>query len=90
MLVEGPNKRAPDTELIRKSDRGHRVSFAIILVPDKVDNDVKRNPKVGDFVEVHILKSTRASLHGQALAITTLSSFHADTLEELLACLNAA
>ncbi|XP_042030611.1 CDK5RAP1-like protein [Salvia splendens] len=90
VLVEGPNKRAPDTELIGKSDRGHRVSFAVIPVPDKVDNDVKRNPKVGDFVEVHILKSTRASLHGQALAITTLSSFHADTLEEPLVCHNAA
>ena len=90
MLVEGPNKRAPDTELIGKSDKGHRVSFAIIPVPDKVDSDVIRNPKVGDFVEVHILKSTRASLHGQAKAITTLSSFHADTRGEPLACLNGA
>lgn len=90
VLVEGPNKRAPDTELIGKSDRGHRVSFTILPVPDKDDNDVKRNPKVGDFVEVHILKSTRASLHGQALAITTLSLFHANTREEPLACLSGA
>ncbi|KAL1569507.1 CDK5RAP1-like protein [Salvia divinorum] len=90
VLVEGPNKRAPDTELIGKSDRGHRVSLTILPVPDRVDNDVKRNPKVGDFVEVHILKSTRASLHGQAQGITTLSSFHSDTREEPLACLNGA
>ncbi|XP_042021253.1 CDK5RAP1-like protein [Salvia splendens] len=90
VLVEGPNKRAPDTELTGKSDRGHRVSFAILPVPDRSDNGVKRNPKVGDFVEVHILKSTRASLHGQAQAITTLSSFHADTRGEPLACLNGA
>ncbi|KAH6833791.1 Methylthiotransferase [Perilla frutescens var. hirtella] len=91
VLVEGPNKRAPDTELIGKSDRGHRVSFHILPVPDKVNNDVKRNPKVGDYVEVHILKTTRASLHGQALAITTLSSFYADhTHEEPIACLTGA
>lgn len=91
VLVEGPNKRAPDTELIGKSDRGHRVSFAIFPIPDKVNNDVNRNPKVGDYVEVHILKSTRASLHGQALAITTLSSFYAEnTQEEPVACLNGA
>ncbi|CAK9161263.1 unnamed protein product [Ilex paraguariensis] len=67
VLVEGPNKRAPDTELIGKSDRGHRVSFPILPVPDQVDNDGKRNPKVGDYVEVRILKSTRASLFGEAL-----------------------
>lgn len=91
VLVEGPNKRAPEKELIGKSDRGHRVSFPILPVLDKMDNDAKRNPKVGDFVEVHILKSTRASLHGKALAITTLSSFHAkETREEPLACVNGA
>lgn len=90
VLVEGPNKRAPDTELIGKSDRGHRVSFTNLPVPDRVNNDVKRNPDVGDYVEVHILKSSRASLHGEALAITKLSSFYADMHEEPLACLNRA
>lgn len=90
VLVEGPNKRAPDTELIGKSDRGHRVSFTNLAIPDKVINDVKRNPVVGDYVEVHIVKSTRASLHGQALAITNLSSFFADLHEEPVACLSRA
>ncbi|PIN15808.1 CDK5 activator-binding protein [Handroanthus impetiginosus] len=90
VLVEGPNKRAPDTELIGKSDRGHRVSFTSIPIPDKVTNGAKRNPKVGDYVEVHIVKSTRASLHGDALAITKMSSFYADMHDEPLACSNRA
>lgn len=85
VLVEGPNKRAPDTELIGKSDRGHRVSFTNLLIPDKVDNNGKRNPKVGDYVEVHITKSTRASLFGEALAITKLSSFYNTSHEEAVA-----
>lgn len=76
VLVEGPNKRAPDTELIGKSDRGHRVSFPHLPVPDRVNNDGKRNPMVGDYVEVHISKSTRATLFGEPLAITKLSSFY--------------
>ncbi|WMV16699.1 hypothetical protein MTR67_010084 [Solanum verrucosum] len=85
VLVEGPNKRAPDTELIGKSDRGHRVSFTNLPIPDKVDNNGKRNPKVGDYVEVHITKSTRASLFGEALAITKLSSFYNTLHEEAVA-----
>ncbi|KAK3026545.1 hypothetical protein RJ639_041842 [Escallonia herrerae] len=86
VLVEGPNKRAPDTELIGKSDRGHRVSFAKLPVPDQVYNEGKRDPRVGDFVEVQILKSTRASLSGEALAITKLSSFYNTMHEEAFAC----
>ncbi|KAL2497710.1 CDK5RAP1-like protein [Abeliophyllum distichum] len=82
VLVEGPNKRAPDTELIGKSDRGHRVSFANLPVPERFNNDGKRNPNVGDYVEVHISKSTRASLFGEALAITKLSSFYNNVNEE--------
>lgn len=77
VLVEGPNKRAPDTELIGKTDRGHRVSFKSIPLPhwdDAVEGN--QNPKVGDFVEVLISTSTRASLSGEALAITKLSLFH--------------
>ncbi|XP_059293126.1 CDK5RAP1-like protein [Lycium ferocissimum] len=85
VLVEGPNKRAPDTELIGKSDRGHRVSFTIMPIPDKVDNNGKRIPKIGDYVEVHITKSTRASLYGEALAITKLSSFYNTLHEEVVA-----
>lgn len=77
VLVEGPNKRAPETELIGKSDRGHRVSFINLPLPDRDSNiSNKRNPVVGDYVEVHITRSTRASLYGDALAITKLSSFY--------------
>lgn len=81
VLVEGPNKRAPETELIGKSDRGHRVAFLNTPIPSReglhsaVENE-ERNPKIGDFVEVRILKSSRASLSGEALAITSLSRFH--------------
>lgn len=90
-MVEGPNKRAPDTELIGKSDRGHRVSFAKLPVIDRADNSTsKRNPSVGDYVEVYIMKSTRASLFGEALAITKLSLFHRVQDEELVACESSA
>ncbi|KAL1193200.1 CDK5RAP1-like protein [Cardamine amara subsp. amara] len=79
VLVEGPNKRAPETELIGKTDKGHRVSFVIkpLLDNDKKKkkkkkktsllDDVKRCPEIGDFVEVRIEKSTRASLQGRKL-----------------------
>ncbi|XP_052191243.1 CDK5RAP1-like protein [Diospyros lotus] len=86
VLVEGPNKRAPDTELIGKTDRGHRVSFANLPVPDRDYYDGNRNPRVGDFVEVRISKSTRASLYGEALAITKLSSFYNIVHDEAVAC----
>ncbi|KAJ0974195.1 hypothetical protein J5N97_016160 [Dioscorea zingiberensis] len=79
VLVEGPNKRAPETELIGKTDRGHRVSFVNVPLHHSVDDDGERNPLVGDFVEVHILKSTRASLFGKALKRTKLSLFHHNT-----------
>lgn len=87
VLVEGPNKRAPDTEFIGKSDRGHRVSFVNLPVACwDADTNGKRNPVVGDYVEVHILKSSRASLFGEALAITKLSSFYNNVSEEAVAC----
>lgn len=87
VLVEGPNKRAPETELIGKSDRGHRVIFTNLPVPDWVDSDGDRTPKVGDYVEVRILKSSRASLFGAALGITTMSSFYKVAHEEAFASL---
>ncbi|GKU99236.1 hypothetical protein SLEP1_g12109 [Rubroshorea leprosula] len=87
VLVEGPNKRAPETELVGKSDRGHRVSFINLPLPDRDSNiSDKRNPVVGDFVEVHITRSTRASLYGDALAITKLSSFYNHAEEPAIAC----
>ncbi|KAL6224542.1 hypothetical protein ACLB2K_003397 [Fragaria x ananassa] len=87
VLVEGPNKRAPDTELIGKSDRGHRVSFVNVPLPDRdADSNEERNPKVGDYVEVRIQKSSRASLYGEAIAISKLSTFYNIVNEETLAC----
>lgn len=76
VLVEGPNKRAPETELIGKTDKGHRVSFVRKPLFDKECLHLKRNPETGDFVEVRIEKSTKASLFGEALAISKLSLFH--------------
>ncbi|CAI0392434.1 unnamed protein product [Linum tenue] len=92
VLVEGPNKRAPETELMGKSDRGHRVSFVTVPVPNRTaegaaDQQQQRNPVVGDYVEVRILRSSRASLYGEALAITKLSLFYCNTVEnEGVAC----
>ncbi|PKA58307.1 CDK5RAP1-like protein [Apostasia shenzhenica] len=77
VLVEGRNKRSPETELMGKSDRGHRVSFPIIPLRHRsTADDEIREPVIGDFVEVRILKSTKASLSGEALARTSLSSFY--------------
>ncbi|KAL0551008.1 hypothetical protein IC582_010079 [Cucumis melo] len=88
VLVEGPNKRAPETEMIGKSDRSHRVSFVNVAVPHRDgDYDGHRKAVVGDFVEVRISKSTRASLFGEALAITKLSSFY-NRMDESIACVS--
>ncbi|XP_010432179.1 PREDICTED: CDK5RAP1-like protein [Camelina sativa] len=88
VLVEGPNKRAPETELIGKTDKGHRVSFVTKPLFDKaslLDDGLERNPEVGDFVEVRIEKSTKASLYGEALAINKLSLFHDDGVDAVVA-----
>ncbi|XP_023749027.1 CDK5RAP1-like protein [Lactuca sativa] len=86
VLVEGPNKRAPETELIGKSDRGHRVIFANLEVPDWVECRGDRNPRVGDFVKVRVLKSSRASLFGVAIGITTMSEFYNVGQQEGVVC----
>ncbi|MBA0672715.1 hypothetical protein Goklo_007396 [Gossypium klotzschianum] len=87
VLVEGPNRKAPETELVGKSDRGHRVSFVNLPLLDR-DNqgDSKQNPVVGDYVEVHITKSTRTSLYGEALAITKLTTFYNNVEKATVAC----
>ncbi|CAL9773960.1 unnamed protein product [Musa acuminata subsp. burmannicoides] len=76
VLVEGPNKRAPESELVGRSDRGHKVSFLNVPLPHSFETDGKRNPEIGDYVEVGILRSTKASLFGEALARTSLSRFY--------------
>ncbi|XP_042518705.1 CDK5RAP1-like protein [Macadamia integrifolia] len=88
VLVERPNKRAPETELIGKSDRGHRVSFVNVPVPNSDKNYETIMAKVGDYVEVRILKSTTASLFGEALAVTSLSSFYRKMDDVDVACAN--
>lgn len=87
VLVEGPSKRAPNTELTGKTDKGHRVSFKITSLPNRDNEDMgERDPRVGDFVEVQVLRSTKASLYGEALAITKLSTFHKRVDEEAMVC----
>ncbi|TYH44604.1 hypothetical protein ES332_D11G206600v1 [Gossypium tomentosum] len=87
VLVEGPNRRAPDKELIGKSDKGHRVAFVNLPLLDRENQtDNRRNPVIGDYVEVHITKSSRASLFGEALAITKLSAFYNNVDEAAVAC----
>lgn len=76
VLVEGPNKRAPKTEVIGKTDRGHKVSFARVPVPHTFEGEEAREPAVGDFVEVRILRSSTATLFGEPIARTSLSTFH--------------
>ncbi|TYG98379.1 hypothetical protein ES288_A10G112800v1 [Gossypium darwinii] len=87
VLVEGPNRKAPDTELVGKSNRGHRVSFVNLPLLDR-DNQgySKQNPVFGDYVEVHITKSTRTSLYGEALAITKLTTFYNNVEKATVAC----
>ncbi|KAF3338149.1 CDK5RAP1-like protein [Carex littledalei] len=76
VLVEGPNKRAPETELTGKSDRGHRVSFLNVPLGHSIEGGEMRNAVIGDFVKVKIVSSTKASLFGEALARSTLSGFY--------------
>uniref|UniRef100_A0ACD5WXW6 Uncharacterized protein n=1 Tax=Avena sativa TaxID=4498 RepID=A0ACD5WXW6_AVESA len=75
VLVEGPNKRAPETELFGKTDRGHRVSFTSFPVPHTSEGDGARKPVVGDLVEVKILRSSTASLSGEPIARTSLGMY---------------
>jgi tRNA A37 methylthiotransferase MiaB len=82
VLVEGPNKRAPGTELMGKTDRGHRVSFTSIPVPHTFEGDEARKPVVGDFVEVKILKSSTATLFGEPITRTSLTVFYKNASSE--------
>ncbi|KAL4568998.1 hypothetical protein LXL04_024624 [Taraxacum kok-saghyz] len=90
VLVEGANKRAPESEMIGKSDRGHRVIFGKLEVPDWVGSGGERCPRVGDFVEVRILRSSRASLFGVAVGITTMGAFYNIGREEGVVCANSS
>lgn len=92
VLVEGPNKRAPETELVGKSDKGHRVIFPKVPVMDglsaAVNSEEGCNPfdrkaceemydlQPGDFVEVYITETTHASLRGEPLLRTSIAQFH--------------
>ncbi|CAO2149469.1 unnamed protein product [Urochloa humidicola] len=82
VLVEGPNKRAPKTELTGKTDRGHTVSFTSVPIPHTCEGDEARKPVVGDFVEVKILRSSTATLFGEPIARTRLSVFYKNAVSE--------
>jgi tRNA A37 methylthiotransferase MiaB len=82
VLVEGPNKQAPETELMGKTDRGHRVSFTSVPVPHTFEGDEARKPVVGDFVEVKILKSSTATLFGEPITRTSLTAFYKNASSE--------
>jgi len=75
VLVEGPNKRAPEAELFGKTDRGHKVSFTSLPVPHTSEGDGARKPVVGDLVEVKILRSSTASLSGEPISCTSLGMY---------------
>ncbi|KAL8103247.1 hypothetical protein AgCh_027699 [Apium graveolens] len=87
MLVEGPNKRASNTKLIGKSDRGHGVIFTKMPIPGRIDINKKRDPGIGDYLEISIQKSTRASLFGEALAITNTTEKQGKTDRQKLTVL---
>ncbi|GFY80330.1 methylthiotransferase [Actinidia rufa] len=87
-LIDAFRERAQVSALTPKLVLFNLVSFTNLPVPERDDYDGMRNPRVGDFVEVRISKSTRASLFGEALAITKLSSFYNSVHDEDVACAN--
>ncbi|KAG0492735.1 hypothetical protein HPP92_006133 [Vanilla planifolia] len=76
VLVEGPNKRSPEDELMGKSDRGHKVSFPRAPLQHCSEDSEMKIPVPGDFVEVRITKSNQASLSGEASRRTSLGEFY--------------
>ena len=81
VLVEGPNKRAPESELMGRNDTGHRVVCPMVPVRDErggggggmVGREVV--PVPGDYVEVEIVSTTFASLRGKPRRIMRLTQF---------------
>jgi tRNA A37 methylthiotransferase MiaB len=51
VLVEGPNKRAPDTELVGKSDKGHRVIFPKTPVLDGLSGAASSEDGCDPFIK---------------------------------------
>jgi tRNA A37 methylthiotransferase MiaB len=68
-LVEGPSKRAPDSEVAGRNDYNTRVIF-----PKQLSNS-EEIVQVGDYVEVRIDSATSQSLKGTPLKRTTLRDF---------------
>jgi len=69
-LIEGPSKRAPDTQLAGRNDYNTRVIFS------KEIPDSNESLQIGDYVEVRIDSATSQSLKGTPLKRTTLKDFH--------------
>ena len=69
-LVEGPSKRAPDTEVAGRNDYNTRVIFSKELI------NTNELIQVGDYVEVQIDSATSQSLKGTPIKRTTLKDFY--------------
>jgi len=67
-LIEGPSKRAPDSEVAGRNDYNSRVIFSKQLSNNEM-------LQVGDYVEVQIDSATSQSLKGTPLKRTTLKDF---------------
>lgn len=68
-LVEGPSKRAPESEVAGRNDYNTRVIFS------KQIADANETLQVGDYVAVRIDSGTSQSLKGTPLKRTTLKDF---------------
>ena len=68
-LVEGPSKRAPESEVAGRNDYNTRVIFS------KQIADANETIQVGDYVAVRIDSGTSQSLKGTPLKRTTLKDF---------------
>ncbi|KAL3685632.1 hypothetical protein R1sor_003654 [Riccia sorocarpa] len=87
VLIEGPNKRNPEEELIGRTDRGHKVVFPKIPVPDALSQQTSADIdqptvqlQIGDYVEVDIKSTTLASLRGIPVCRTDLLTHHSKSL----------
>ena len=76
-LVEGPSKRAPNSELAGRNDFNTRVIFPKQL---SQNNEVLQP---GDYVQVRIDSATSQSLKGTPLKRTTLTDFQSSTKQDL-------
>ncbi|KAJ0451700.1 putative tRNA-2-methylthio-N(6)-dimethylallyladenosine synthase [Helianthus annuus] len=75
------------TDNVPEEVKQRRLTELIEAFRESTGCDGDRVPRVGDYVHVKILKSSRASLFGAALGITTMSSFYNVAQQEAVASL---